>query len=49
LSNFYSDYAQSGSNSTCYDNAHTVTSLADIFSAIAANFTNPRLIPNNSQ
>jgi hypothetical protein len=49
LSNFYSDYAQSGSNSTCYDNAHTVSSLADIFSAIAANFTNPRLIPNNSQ
>jgi len=49
LSNFFSDYAQSGSNSTCYDNAHTVSSLADIFSAIAANFTNPRLIPNNSQ
>jgi len=49
LSNFFSDYAQSGSNSTCYDNAHTVTSLSDIFSAIAANFTNPRLLPNNSQ
>jgi len=49
LSNFFSDYAQSGSNSTCYDNAHTVTSLADIFSAIAANFTNPRLLPNNTQ
>jgi len=49
LSNFYSDWAQSGSSGNCLDNAHTVTSLADIFSAIAANFTNPRLIPNNSQ
>jgi len=49
LSNFYSDYAQSGSNSNCEDNAHTVTSLSGIFSAIAATFTNPRLLPNNAQ
>jgi hypothetical protein len=49
LSNFYSDYAQSGSNSTCLDNAHNVTSLSDIFSAIAATFSNPRLLPNNVQ
>jgi hypothetical protein len=48
LSNFYSDYAQSGSGSTCEDNAHTVSSLSDIFSAIAATFTNPRLLPNNA-
>jgi len=49
LSNFYSDWAQSGSSSNCLDSAHTVSSLADIFSAIAANFTNPRLLPNNAQ
>jgi hypothetical protein len=49
LSNFYSDYAQSGSGSTCLDNAHTVSSLSGIFSAIAATFTNPRLLPNNAK
>lgn len=49
LNNFYSDYAQSGSNSACYDNAHTVTGLSDIFSAIAATFSNPRLLPNNAK
>ena len=48
LSNFYSDYNQSGSGSTCQDNSHTVTSLADIFLSIAASFTQPRLIPNTA-
>lgn len=48
LSYFYSDYAQSGSGSTCLDSAHTVSSLSSIFSAIAATFTTPRLLPNNA-
>jgi hypothetical protein len=48
LSNFYSDYNQSGSGSNCEDASHTVTSLQDIFVAIASTFTTPRLIPNNS-
>jgi hypothetical protein len=48
LSNFYSDYNQSGSGSTCQDSSHTVTSLADIFLSIAASFTQPRLIPNTA-
>jgi Flp pilus assembly protein TadG len=49
LSNFYSDYAQSGSSSNCLDNAHNVSSLSGIFQAIAATFSNPRLLPNNAQ
>jgi hypothetical protein len=48
LDNFYSDYNQSGSGSTCQDASHTVTSLQDIFLAIASSFTTPRLIPNNA-
>ena len=48
LGNFYSDYNQSGSGSTCQDASHTVTSLADIFLAIASSFTQPRLIPNTA-
>jgi Flp pilus assembly protein TadG len=48
LNNFYSDYNQSGSGSTCQDSSHTVTSLADIFLSIAASFTQPRLIPNTA-
>jgi len=39
LNNFYSDYNQSGSGSTCQDASHTVTSLSDIFLSIAASFT----------
>ena len=49
LNNFYSDYNQSGSGSTCQDSSHTVTSLADIFLAIASSFTQPRLIPNSAK
>jgi hypothetical protein len=48
LSDFYSDYNQSGSGSTCEDASHTVTSLKDIFVAIASQFTTPRLIPKTS-
>jgi hypothetical protein len=48
LDYFYSDYAETGSGSNCLDNAHTVTDLGSIFSAIAATFSNPRLIPNNA-
>jgi Flp pilus assembly protein TadG len=48
LSDFYSDYNQSGSGSSCEDASHTVTSLKDIFVAIASQFTTPRLIPNSS-
>jgi len=48
LDYFFSDYNQSGSGSTCQDASHTVTSLADIFYAISATFTTPRLLPNNA-
>jgi hypothetical protein len=48
LGNFYSDYNQSGSGSTCQDSSHTVTSLADIFLSIASSFTKPRLLPNTA-
>ena len=48
LGNFYSDYNQSGSGSTCEDASHTVTSLSDIFLSIASSFTKPRLLPNTA-
>jgi hypothetical protein len=48
LAYFYSDYNQSGSESTCQDSSHTVTALTDIFLSISATFTNPRLLPNNA-
>ncbi len=48
LGNFYSDYNQSGSGSTCEDASHTVTSLSDIFLSIASSFTKPRLVPNTA-
>ena len=44
---FYSDYQQSGSGSTCYS-SQPVTSLDAIFSSIAADLSQPRLIPNNT-
>lgn len=44
---FYSDYKQTGSNSTCYA-SQPVTSLNDIFAAIAGDFSSARLIPNNT-
>jgi uncharacterized membrane protein len=48
LQYFYSDANQSNSNSTCQDNAHTVTYLSQIFQAISGDFSTPRLIPNNA-
>ena len=45
---FYSDYNQSGSNSTCYSSAQSVSSLSGIFTAIAADLTTARLIPDNT-
>jgi len=40
---FYAD--TSSASSGCTDTAHTVTNIADIFDAISASFTTPRLIP----
>jgi hypothetical protein len=48
-SNFYSDNQQTGNvNLGCSDNNHTTVSLQDIFQAIAATFTTPKLLPNNA-
>lgn len=44
---FYSDYQQSGSNSVCVA-GQPVVALSDIFSAISADLTTARLIPNNT-
>jgi len=44
---FYSDYKQSGSNSVCVA-GQPVTSLSDIFTAISADLTTARLIPDNT-
>ncbi len=49
LSDFYSDYNQSGSGSTCEDASHSVVSLQDILLAIAGTFTKPRLLPNSAK
>jgi len=48
MNTFYSDWNQSGSSSTCQDNQHPEVYLNDIFNAIAATFTTPRLLPNNA-
>jgi hypothetical protein len=45
---FYSDYHQSGSTSICVA-GQPVTSLSGIFTAIAADLSTARLIPNNTQ
>jgi hypothetical protein len=45
---FYSDYHQSGSTSTCVA-GQPVTSLSGIFTAIAADLSTARLIPNGTQ
>jgi Flp pilus assembly protein TadG len=43
---FFSDYNQSGSNSTCYSQSQPVSSLSGIFTQIAGDLTVSRLIPN---
>jgi len=48
MDTFYSDWTQSGSNSTCQDNQHPEVYLNDVFNAIASTFTTARLIPNNA-
>jgi Flp pilus assembly protein TadG len=45
---FFSDYTQSGSNSTCFSNEQPVSSLSAIFTQIAGDLTNGRLIPDNT-
>jgi hypothetical protein len=45
---FYSDYNQSGSGSSCTATGTSVTSIADIFTAITADFLQARLIPNGT-
>jgi len=43
---FYAD--TSSASSGCTDTAHTVSSISQIFDAIAATFTTPRLLPNSA-
>ena len=46
---FYSDNQQTGNvNLGCTDNNHSTVALKDIFAAIAATFTTPRLLPANA-
>ncbi len=46
---FFSDNQQTGNvNLGCTDQNHSTVSLQDIFQAIAANFTTPKLLPNNA-
>jgi Flp pilus assembly protein TadG len=46
MSYFYAD--TSSASSGCTDTAHTTGTIANIFDAIAATFTSPRLLPNNA-
>jgi len=48
LDYFYSDYNQTGASTGCVDSLHSITSLKNIFAAVAATFTQPRLLPNNA-
>lgn len=46
---FYSDNQQTGNvNSSCADTIHPTVALKDIFAAIAASMTTPRLLPANA-
>lgn len=46
--NFFSDYTQSGSGSSCISAAQPTTNLNQIFTDIAGDLTVSRLIPNNT-
>jgi Flp pilus assembly protein TadG len=47
---FYSDYNQSGSNSTCYSSVtDSPSNLNDIFASIVGSLSKARLIPDNTQ
>jgi len=50
LTTFYSDYLQSGSgvDSACQASSNSITQIGQIFTAISASFTTPRLIPNTA-
>jgi len=43
---FYADTSSAASG--CTDSAHMVSTIQDIFGAISATFTNPRLLPNGA-
>jgi hypothetical protein len=45
---FYSDYIQSGSNSTCVSTGTSVSEMNDIFTSIASDFLLARLIPDGT-
>ena len=45
---FYSDYNQSGSNSTCYASGGSPAGLSDIFAAIGGSLSHARLIPDGT-
>jgi Flp pilus assembly protein TadG len=46
---FFSDYAATGGSSSCVSSARPTTSLNQIFTQIAGDFTTSRLIPTNLQ
>jgi hypothetical protein len=46
---FFSDYTQSGSGSTCQSASQPTTNLKEIFTEIAGDFTEARLVPNSMQ
>jgi Flp pilus assembly protein TadG len=46
--NFFSDYTQSGSSSTCISGSQPTSNLNQIFTDIAGDLTVARLIPNNT-
>jgi Flp pilus assembly protein TadG len=50
LTYFYSDYLQSGSgvDPSCQAQVNSFTNIGEIFQAISASFTTPRLIPNTA-
>jgi len=45
---FFSDYTATGGSSSCISAAQPITSLGQIFQAIATDLTNAKLIPNNT-
>jgi hypothetical protein len=45
-SNFFSDYTATGGSSSCVSAARSSTNLSQIFSEIAGDMTNARLIPD---
>jgi hypothetical protein len=48
LNDFFSDYNQSGSSSTCASTGQPESSMSGIFGIISEKFQNARLIPNGT-